>query len=407
MARVSRPSVIRLLSGFAVAAVLFLRAAPSFGFLLSTSATSQRLSRSLRRASQDTSLVKTTFADTGAKEAVDVQPEPEETPDDGKILDTSSPTGFVGSIVVTIALLPYIAIILYSAWTLTTTGSSIETILVASKGGGSALAPNGWLGIAEVLSYVTIGGVVLWSLVSFIFRFRGLPEGGLSTVQNLAYLTGVVVLGATALDGQGEDNPFRGISVNSSPTELQSAATKAKTLAEKTGNKAADETKKFVDKETTEILTVTAGPRSQIDSTLKEVGDKISSKINIKVPDVRVPDVKLPDIKLPDMKLPDVKLPDAIKPESKAPEVKPPGAKPETKAPEAKPTEKAPETKAKAPEVKPAEVKAPELKPADTKAPEVKPAEAKAPEVKPAEAKAEKPAEPAPKKVVDINDLFD
>eukprot|EP00930_Biecheleria_cincta_P061676 TRINITY_DN47239_c0_g1_i1.p1 TRINITY_DN47239_c0_g1~~TRINITY_DN47239_c0_g1_i1.p1 ORF type:complete len:472 (+),score=119.23 TRINITY_DN47239_c0_g1_i1:125-1417(+) len=253
-----------------------------------------------------------------------------EDPDDGRVLDTSSPAGFVGAVVVACALIPYMALGLYSSWNLATAGKAVEAVAVLGADSQWKLAPNGLMGLAEGLGLFIILGVLVWSFVSFVTRGgRGLPPGPLGLLglaQNLAYVTALTWTLAYFLNGlPAEENPLRGLSFSSSKTDLESAASKAKRLTEKAEKEAA----KLAEKEGQELAALSAGPRSQIDAALRTVQQETSKSLekatagissnvagvqakvgsSVKVLDLKAPDLKLPDLKLPDLKAPDIKLP--------------------------------------------------------------------------------------------------
>lgn len=279
--------------------------------------------------------------------------------DDGRALDTSGPTGFIGSIVVSLSILPYVALSLYSTYVLATTGSGIPP------------GPNGIYGAAEGIATLIVFGVTIWTIVSSLFRGgQGLPAGPLSILraaQSLSIICVVAFGSVTALNKtvDPEDNPLRGLS-------LEALEKNPQTVLKKTERASA--------KISQVVLDNTVEQRTAVDTALKESQKKVAE--TVKLPDVKVPDIKVPDIKVPDIKVPEIKAPAFKAPEIKAPDIK----LPEIKAPELK----APPLKV--PDIKLPEVKVPEVKKPEVKAPETKAPAAKAPEVKPA---------------ADISELFD
>lgn len=267
--------------------------------------------------------------------------EPEPKGDDGKALDGSSPVGLVGQLVLSIAVLPYVALAIYSSLQLATTGQAFEPFLQ-----NNALTTTGVVGIGEGVSVVVVFGMVLWSVLSFVFRLGlGLPEGPLNILgltQFLSYVAAALFAGATFLNGLGEENPVKGISfktLTSSPEKLNVVAAKGA---------------KLLDKAEKEVEKITAEPRAQLEEKLKEVEEQASTEFSKSpvakyTPDVKIPGVTMPDVKVPNM--PDIKLPDIKTPEFKAPDVKMPTFNmPTFKMPELKlPERKAPPGKEAAP----------------------------------------------------------
>lgn len=255
--------------------------------------------------------------------------------EDAGLLDTSGPTGFIGSIVLGVAILPYVALSLYSTYVLATTGSGLPP------------GPNGIYGGAEGIATLTVFGVSLWSLASTLFRGKGLPAGPLNilpAVQTLSLVCVVAFGGVKALNAvvDPEDNPLRGLSLETIEKNPQQVIKKTERASAKISKV---------------VLDNTVEQRTAVDTALKESQKKVSE--NVKLPDVKLPDIKVPDFKAPDIKTPDFKFS-----EFKAPDIKMPALKtPEIKMPELKkPGVKAPEAPAaKAPEVKAPEVKAPKV----------------------------------------------
>lgn len=119
--------------------------------------------------------------------------------DDGRVLDTSSASGYVGSIAVSLAVLPYIPLSFYSSYLVLTTGAGIEP------------GPYGIYGFAEGFATLAIWAVVAWSLTSLVTRARGLPEGPyniLGVTQGLSYLAAITLVGVSLLTGGSNLNPL-------------------------------------------------------------------------------------------------------------------------------------------------------------------------------------------------------
>ncbi|CAJ1401433.1 unnamed protein product [Effrenium voratum] len=239
--------------------------------------------------------------------------------DDGRVLDTSNPVGFVGALVVSLAVLPYLVLSIYSAVQLATTGQAFLPILEKN-----ALSPSGVLGLGEGVGVVVTFGVVLWSALSVVLRFRGLPEGPfgvLGLTQTLSYVAAVIFAIGAFLNGLGEDNPVKGLELAklNSGKQLEQVASKGG---------------KLLSRAEQEVAKITAEPRAELEAKLKEVEEKAG--VDVKLPDIKLPDVKLPDVTLP--KMPDVKLPEVKTPDVKVPEFKMPAFKmPELKLPKAGP----------------------------------------------------------------------
>lgn len=170
--------------------------------------------------------------------------------DDGRALDTSTPAGFVGALVLSVAILPYIPISVFSSYKLATTGSGIEA------------GPGGVFGAAEGIATLTVCGVTVWTLVSVLTRGSGLPRGPFSLLgltQFLGVFAASCFLGATVLNlGDPEDNPLRGLPLAPTPAQLTASATKAAKTAAKV--QAA-------------VTTATAEPRAQLQEALKDAAD--------------------------------------------------------------------------------------------------------------------------------------
>ncbi|CAE7255933.1 NEFM, partial [Symbiodinium sp. KB8] len=256
--------------------------------------------------------------------------------DDGRVLDGSGVVGSVGALVLAVALLPYVALSLYSAVQLATQGQAFAPILLNGN-----LGPTGVLGLGEGVGVIVVFGVSLWSFLSLLTRGTGLPEGPLSLLgltQSLSFVSALVFALAGFLNGLGEENPVRGISLGASPAQLEQVASKSGKLLTKANE---------------EVARITAEPRAELEAKLKEVEEQASTEFSktpaakVKLPDVKAPDVQLPDVKLPDVKLPDVKapafkMPDFKMPDVKVPELKMPAFKvPQTKPPPAKTPEPA------------------------------------------------------------------
>eukprot|EP00435_Cladocopium_sp_Y103_P017767 s270_g4.t1 len=247
-----------------------------------------------------------------AVETQEVQPEA----DDGKALDPSSPVGLAGMVVISVAVLPYAVLAIYSSAKLATTGQAFEPFLQ-----GGALTFTGVVGIAEGVSVVVVFGMVVWSILSFVLRLGvGLPQGpfglfGLTTT--LSYVAAFLFASANFLSGLGEENPLRGIelaTLTRSPEKLEQVASKGA---------------KLLNKAEAEVERITAEPRAQLEEKLKEVEEKASTELSkspvsqykVPLPDIKVPDIKVPDIKVPEVKTPDVKMPSFSMP-FKLPEIK-------------------------------------------------------------------------------------
>lgn len=264
-----------------------------------------------------------------AEEEVEAQVQPEV--DDGKALDPSSPVGLAGMVVISLAVLPYVVLAIYSSAKLATTGQAFEPFLQ-----GGALTFTGVVGIAEGVSVVVVFGMVLWSILSFFLRLGvGLPQGpfgilGLTTT--LSYVAAFLFASANFLSGLGEENPLRGIelaTLTKSPEKLTQVASKGA---------------KLLNKAEAEVERITAEPRAQLEEKLKEVEERASTELSkspvsqykVPLPDIKVPDIKVPDIKVPEVKPPDVKMPSFSMP-FKMPEIKLPeklGSKPAAPAAE-------------------------------------------------------------------------
>ncbi|CAK0862745.1 unnamed protein product, partial [Prorocentrum cordatum] len=132
-----------------------------------------------------------------------------------KVLDPASPAGTVGAAAVSVAVLPYIPLSLYSSYVLVTTGSGLPA------------GPNGVYGAAEGFATLTVFLVSLWSLVSFVTRARGLPAGPLSLLgaaQLGSYLAVLAFAGATYLTtgDMAKSNPFKGATPDQIVTKVGS-----------------------------------------------------------------------------------------------------------------------------------------------------------------------------------------
>mmetsp|Transcript_32842 Transcript_32842/g.101835 ORF Transcript_32842/g.101835 Transcript_32842/m.101835 type:complete len:364 (+) Transcript_32842:61-1152(+) len=126
-----------------------------------------------------------------AKEAVDKTIESLQK-DDGRVLDTDTPSGFVGSLTVSLAVLPYVALSFYSTYLLFTTGKGVPA------------GPNGLFGLAEGVATLVVFSMTLWSLTSFLTRARGLPAGPLTllgSAQFLSALAAAALVGTSAMKG--------------------------------------------------------------------------------------------------------------------------------------------------------------------------------------------------------------
>lgn len=266
-----------------------------------------------------------------AEAEIPAEPEASAQVDDGKALDPSSPVGLAGMVVISLAVLPYAVLAIYSSAQLATTGQAFEPFLQ-----GGALTYTGVVGIAEGVSVAVVFGMVLWSILSFVLRLGvGLPQGpfgifGLTTT--LSYVAALLFASANFLSGLGEENPLRGIelaTLTNSPEKLEQVASKGA---------------KLLNKAEAEVERITAEPRALVEEKLKEVEEKASTELSkspvsqykvpipdIKVPDIKVPDIKVPDIKVPEVKTPDVKMPSFSMPNFKLPAIKLPeklGSKP-------------------------------------------------------------------------------
>eukprot|EP00929_Paragymnodinium_shiwhaense_P115377 TRINITY_DN8420_c0_g1_i1.p1 TRINITY_DN8420_c0_g1~~TRINITY_DN8420_c0_g1_i1.p1 ORF type:complete len:340 (-),score=91.29 TRINITY_DN8420_c0_g1_i1:100-1119(-) len=267
--------------------------------------------------------VKVTNAPPAPKEAPKAEKSVEEpvesaSPDDGKVLDPSSPAGIIGAIAVSLAAIPYFPVSLYSSWVLVTTGHGVDA------------GPSGLFGLAEGLASLVVLAFAAWSLFSFVTRGQGLPEGPfgvLGLAQVLSWLCTLAFAGAVALSGDA-NNPLRNFGTKDNAITNQIETAKAKPG-------------EFVN-----------GLGKDLEANLEKAGKSASS--SIKVPDMKMPDMKMPDVKMPEMKVPDVKVPEMKLPEVKVPEVKLPAA--EVKMPDLKMPEM------NVPEVKAPEVKAPDAK---------------------------------------------
>eukprot|EP00416_Gambierdiscus_australes_P032858 CAMPEP_0171090688 /NCGR_PEP_ID=MMETSP0766_2-20121228/32005_1 /TAXON_ID=439317 /ORGANISM="Gambierdiscus australes, Strain CAWD 149" /LENGTH=346 /DNA_ID=CAMNT_0011548713 /DNA_START=26 /DNA_END=1066 /DNA_ORIENTATION=+ len=112
--------------------------------------------------------------------------------DDGRILDPDTPAGAVGSLAVSLAVLPYVPLSLYSTYLLYTTGRGVPP------------GVNGIQGLAEGAATLVMFAVVLWSLISFLTRARGLPAGPfniLGATQALSFLASVALLTVSFIKG--------------------------------------------------------------------------------------------------------------------------------------------------------------------------------------------------------------
>lgn len=247
-----------------------------------------------------------------AEEEVEAQVQPEV--DDGKALDPSSPVGLAGMVVISLAVLPYVVLAIYSSAKLATTGQAFEPFLQ-----GGALTFTGVVGIAEGVSVVVVFGMVLCSILSFFLRLGvGLPQGpfgilGLTTT--LSYVAAFLFASANFLSGLGEENPLRGIelaTLTKSPEKLTQVASKGA---------------KLLNKAEAEVERITAEPRAQLEEKLKEVEEKASTELSkspvsqyqVPLPDIKVPDIKVPEVKPPDVKMPSFSMPFKM-PEIKLPE---------------------------------------------------------------------------------------
>jgi len=207
--------------------------------------------------------------------------------DDGRALDASTFVGSIGALVVGIALLPYPALVLYTAWSLATSGQLLQGITVQMVDGGLKLAPTALLGVFQCLSLVVVFGVVLWSSISSIFRSAGLPAGPLGLLalsQDLAFVGAFIFVIAFGLDSLGpNDNPVRGLSLSgTSPDQIFAAAQKASKLAEKgvtEATKLSAEASKLAEKQQIEILDVTAPQRKELDIALADAQKKASERL--------------------------------------------------------------------------------------------------------------------------------
>jgi len=196
--------------------------------------------------------------------------------DDGRVLDASTFVGSIGAAIVGIALLPYPAFVLYTAWSLATSGRLLQIITVQTAGVGLQLAPTALLGVLQGFSLVVVFGVVLWSSISSITRSTGLPPGPfglLALSQDLAFLGAFIFTVAFGLDSLGTENPVRGLA---SPEQAIVAAQKASKLAEK----GFAEASKLTEKGQTEFLAATAPQRKELDVALADTQKKATESLS-------------------------------------------------------------------------------------------------------------------------------
>lgn len=172
-------------------------------------------------------------------------------------LTTSGFVGVLGSVVVSLAVLPYLPLSLYSSYLLLTTGAGVPA------------GPNGIYGLAEGFATLTIIGVSLWSAASLFQRDQGLPQGPLNLLnvtKGLSVFCLAAFFFATTLNITLEpaENPFRGLSLGSDEKQIQVAASKAGKAAEKV---------------TTKVIDATAGTRTGLEGALKDISKSTSSTL--------------------------------------------------------------------------------------------------------------------------------
>jgi F0F1-type ATP synthase membrane subunit b/b' len=183
--------------------------------------------------------------------------------DNGKVLDENSAAGSVGAIAVSVAVLPYIPVSIYSSWLVATTGSGVDP------------GPNGLFGAAEGIATLVVALVALWSLTSFVTRARGLPNGPLSSLGATQALSWVAVLGfagASALSGGNNLNPLG---------ERREPAVPAATLElEKELDEFSKAPTNFLSQLQKQLDTQVEKAKKQVDSQLDGVKKQVDSKVS-------------------------------------------------------------------------------------------------------------------------------
>jgi len=122
------------------------------------------------------------------------------TSDDGRVLDETIASGTVGAIAISLAVLPYVPVSLYSSF------------LVLTTGYGLPAGPSGFFGAAEGLASLVVFFMALWSLISVVTRARGLPAGPFSVLgitQFLCNTSALFLLGVSYLNGGDNLNPLK------------------------------------------------------------------------------------------------------------------------------------------------------------------------------------------------------
>lgn len=341
---------------------MILRATSIDDALKSAADQAQQTREGAQKAAENVMSAPGKLTERAAKAAEDVMSAPQKIQesiekDDGKVLDPSSPAGTVGAAAVSLAVIPYIPLSLYSSYVLVTTGSGLPA------------GPNGVYGAAEGFATLTVFLVSLWSLVSFATRARGLPEGPLSLLgvaQFGSYLAVLVFAGATYLTtgDMAKSNPFKGATPEVIATKVSKGIEGQVSTATAPLKATVDEKVKEAQKSQNDFL---SSVQSKLDTAVGDAKKAASDKLETAQ---KAASDKLETAqKAASEKLEKV-VPGAAKEEKKAEEQKPTKpaaaeAKPE-KAQEKKAEEKAAAVAEAKPE-KPQEKKAEEQKPPSTK----------------------------------------
>ncbi|CAK0904392.1 unnamed protein product [Prorocentrum cordatum] len=195
---------------------------------------------------------------------------------DGRALDTSGPVGAVGTLVVSLAVLPYVPVSLYNSFILATTGRGLE---LAAGPEGIYGPKDGVYGIAAILA---VSGVVLWSLTSRVFRGCGLPSGLfalLRLTEGVSYLAVVAFSIAVALNQlEPEDNPVLGFSFDAPEKSAQVFSAKSIKGLDKAG--------KYLEKETAPSRALLNAALDDVAKQASEKASEISKRASEKADDV-------------------------------------------------------------------------------------------------------------------------
>lgn len=192
--------------------------------------------------------------------------------DDGRVLDEASPSGAVGAVAVSSAVLPYIPLSLYSSFLVLTTGKGVEP------------GPYGIFGIAEGLGTLVIFAMVAWSVTSLVTRARGLPEGPfgvLGAAQLLSYVAVAAFGLSQAFSGSVTvEAPNIAVPNIQAPPVLTEATSK---LSQQVGQQVGELTKgpaSFLGGLQSEVTSKLDGVKKQVGEEASRVAAEASSKVS-------------------------------------------------------------------------------------------------------------------------------